>query len=113
MSSGLKRIADIEEKPHPKFPNVFIKQIAVNNETDRLSANYVRILPGAELIPHTHGVLEIFHVIKGNGSALVNNERIEVFGGEVIIALPNTEHGLKNIGNSDIELYAVFSPGIV
>ena len=113
MSSGLKRIADIVEKPHPKFPNVFIKQIAVNSETDRLSANYVRIIPGAELIPHTHDVLEIAHIIKGNGMFFINGERTEVFGGEVIIALPNIEHGLKNIGNSDMELYAVFSPGIV
>ena len=112
MDSILKKIGDIEEKPHPKFPNVFMRQIAVNTETERLSAGYVRILPGAELMPHTHEVLEIFHILKGNGSALVNGERIEVTSGAVIIAPANKEHGLINIGNTDLELYAVFSPAI-
>lgn len=112
MSIILKRIAEIEEKPHPKFPNVFMRQIALNAETERLSAGYVRILPGAELMPHTHEVLEIFHILKGTGSALVNGERVDVTGGTVIIAPANIEHGLRNTGDTDIELYAVFSPAI-
>lgn len=112
MNTVLKRIADIEEKPHPKFPNVFIKLLANNSETDRLSSLYVRIMPGAELAPHVHDVLEFFHIVKGHGHALVKGERVEVFGGEVIIAPIGEEHGLKNAGETDLELMVVYSPGL-
>ena len=112
MDAILRRIHEIEEKPHPKFPGVFVRQMAVTKETERLSAGIVRIIPGAELFPHTHEVLEVFHILEGHGMALVNGERIEVRGGEVVIAPIGNEHGLINIGERDIVLYAVFSPGI-
>lgn len=103
---------DIEFTKHPKHINVYKKDLTSNDENGRLSASYLNIMPGGELVPHTHEVLEVFYIISGSGSALVNGERQKATAGSVIIALPGVLHGLINDSSEIIELYAVFSPGI-
>lgn len=112
MDILVKRASEITEKPHPKFENVFIRQLAINAETDRFSASLVRIVPGAELLPHTHDVLEMFYILCGQGEALVGEEKISASEGTLIIAPAGKLHGMKNLGDTDIQLYAVFSPAI-
>lgn len=112
METILKNLNNIEFIKHPKHIEVYKKDITKNDENGRLSASYLNIMPGGELVPHTHEVLEVFYIISGSGSVLVNGERQKATAGSVIIAPAGSEHGLKNDGSEIIELYAVFSPGI-
>lgn len=112
MHSIIRNHNDIEFVKHPKHVEVYKKDLTNNDENGRLSAHYLHIMPGGEIVPHTHEVLEVFYLISGSGSALVNSERQRASAGSVIIAPAGSEHGLKNDGNEIIELYAVFSPGL-
>ena len=112
MKSILKNQNDIEFVKHPKHIEVYKKDLTNNDENGRLSAHYLHIMPGGEIVPHTHEVLEVFYVLSGSGSALINGEQQRVTEGSIIIANAGSEHGLKNDGTEIIELYAVFSPGV-
>ncbi len=112
MEMIIKHLSEISEVPHPKFENVFIRQLATTAETERLSASIVRIMPNATLSPHVHDVMEMFYMLRGEGEAFIEEEKKIVTEGNLIIAPPGKVHGMKNIGESDILLYAVFSPGI-
>ncbi|OGO78658.1 MAG: hypothetical protein A2Y23_00710 [Clostridiales bacterium GWB2_37_7] len=112
MEAIIKNHKDIEFVKHPKHIEVYKKDLTNNDENGRLSAHYLHIMPGGEIVPHTHEVLEVFYIMSGKGSALINGERQTAEAGSVIIAPIGSEHGLKNDGDEIIELYAVFSPGI-
>lgn len=112
MEAIIKYEKDIKEEKRSNHKEAYGKLLTWRKENGRLSANLVTLKPGGELIPHTHEVLEVFYIIEGQGSALVNGERKPVNNGTIIIAPPGSEHGLVNIGDGDLKLFAVFSPGV-
>lgn len=112
MKAILRNQKDIEFVKHPKHIEVYKKDLTNSDENGRLSAHYLHIMPGGEIVPHTHDVLEVFYVLSGSGSALINGEHQRATAGSVIVANIGSEHGLKNDGTEIIELYAVFSPGL-
>lgn len=112
MEAILRNHNDIEFVKNPKHIEVYKKDLTNNDENGRLFASYLKIMPGGEIVPHTHEVLEVFYIMSGSGSALVNGERQKATVGSILIAPAGIEHGLKNDGSEIIELYAVFSPGI-
>lgn len=112
MSTLVKDMTKVEFSKHPMHRDAYTKLVTGKSENDRLSASIVRINPGGELIPHTHEVIEVFYIIEGQGSALVNGERKPVSGGTVLIVPAGEEHGLINVGKGELTLYAVFSPGV-
>jgi quercetin dioxygenase-like cupin family protein len=97
---------------NPKHKEVYGRLLTGEKENGRLSAHLTTIKPGGEIIPHTHEVLEVFYIIEGEGSALVNGVRQKAEAGTVIAAPPGSEHGIMNTGDNDILMYCVFSPGI-
>ncbi len=111
MNTIIKHEKDIEFIKSPIHKEVYLKLLSKNEENGRFSAHLVSIKPGGEIIPHTHEVVEVFYIIKGVGSALINGERVKAEQGSVIIAPAGSLHGLINEGDEDIQLYAVFSPG--
>lgn len=112
MNTIIRSHHDIEFAKHPKHIEVYKKDLTSQEENGRVSTHYLHIMPGGEIVPHTHEVLEVFYLISGKGVALVNGEQVEASAGSVIIAPAGSEHGLKNTGSEIIELYAVFSPGM-
>lgn len=112
MEAIIKNQKDVEPVKNPKHNEVYGKLLSVQNDNGRLSAHLNTIKPGGEILPHTHEVLEVFYIIEGEGSALVNGERQKAEGGTIIVAPPGSEHGLMNTGEKDMILYCVFSPGI-
>lgn len=112
MEAIIRNHNNIEFTKHPKHIEVYKKDLTSNDENGRLSAHYLRVMPGGEILPHTHDVLEVFYIMSGQGTALINGERQIATAGSIIIAPIGNEHGLKNDGHEIIELYAVFSPGV-
>ncbi|MGE5631844.1 MAG: cupin domain-containing protein [Caulobacteraceae bacterium] len=112
MQAIIRNQKDIELVKRPGHKEAYGKQLTVNSENGRLSATLVTIKAGGELLPHTHEVLEVFYVIEGEGSALVNGERQKASSGSIIVAPPGSEHGMINTGDKDMVMYCVFSPGI-
>jgi quercetin dioxygenase-like cupin family protein len=103
---------DVELIKKPAHNEVYGKLLSGEKENGRLSAHLTIIKPGGEIIPHTHEVLEVIYIVKGEGSALVNGERKRAEPGTIVLAPAGSEHGFLNTGDTDIEMYCVFSPGI-
>lgn len=113
MEAIIRNQRDVELIKNSKHKEVYGKQLTVNKENDRLSVSLVTIKAGGEIVPHTHDVLEVFYIIDGEGSVLVNGEIKAANGGTIIVAPPGSEHGVINNGDKDMTVYAVFSPGVV
>lgn len=90
-------------KPHPTSPGVFVNPLLSGDEGLGFKNMYVKIVPGGEILPHTHDVTEVFYFISGVGNVLVNGERVDCGAGSVVVAPPEVEHGVKN--NTDTEIY--------
>ncbi len=105
---NIKDIKDNEWQPHPDSPGVFVKGILSGKEGLGFKTAYVKILPGCELLPHTHDVTEVFYFISGTGSLLLNGERVECGEGSVVVAPAGVEHGTKNETGQEIYLLANF-----
>ncbi|MEA4960716.1 cupin domain-containing protein [Lutispora sp.] len=110
MSTIIKNQESLEWIRNSKHRDVFLRHLTTSKENDRLSAHIVRIEKGGEIVPHTHEILEVFYIMKGEGLALANRERVKTAAGDCIIAHPGEEHGLINTGEGEILLYSVFSP---
>ena len=113
MNAIIRHDNEMEAFLNPKHRDVYMKHIATSKDNDRVSTHVVTIKPGGEIVPHTHDVVEVFYVLRGEGSALVNGERQKAAKGTVIIAPAGSEHGMINAGEEDLEMYCVFSPGTV
>jgi glyoxylate utilization-related uncharacterized protein len=61
--------------------------------------NYAELAPGKKLEKHVGIVEEIYYIISGEGEFSVNDETVDVKGGDAIYAAPGDEHGMTN--NSD------------
>jgi len=112
MDALMRKQSEVESVKNPKHNEVYVKVLTTQSETDRLSVSLTTVKTGGEIVPHTHEVLEVIYVLEGEGSALINGERKKAEAGSIIVAPPTKEHGIKNVGDTDLLLYCVFSPGI-
>ena len=114
MESYIRHQKDIDyvKNPNPKHIEVYGQLLSSEKENGRLSAHRTSVKPGGEIVPHTHEVLEVIYVLEGEGSALVNGERVAAGPGTLVVANIGSVHGFLNTGASDLVLFCVFSPGI-
>ncbi len=110
MGTIVKNTQEIEWVKNPAHRDTYIKTILDENDNQNIIVRMVRIMAGGELVPHTHDNQETFFFLKGEGLALVNGQRIRAEQGQVINAPAGCEHGVINDTDSEIILYAVFSP---
>ncbi|CFX14234.1 RmlC-like jelly roll fold [Syntrophomonas zehnderi OL-4] len=101
-----------EWKPHPSSPGVFVNSMLAGNEGFGFKNMYVKIVPGGEILPHIHDVTEVFYIISGTGSVLVNGQRVDYSTGTVVAAPAGVEHGVKNNTDQEIYLLANFEAGL-
>ncbi len=112
MESMIRNQKDVELVKKPAHNEVYGKLLSGEKENGRLSAHLTIIKQGGEIMPHTHEVLEVIYIIKGEGLVLVNGEKQKAEPGTIVLAQAGSEHGFLNTGDTDIEMYCVFSPGI-
>jgi quercetin dioxygenase-like cupin family protein len=98
----------MEWQKHPQFPGVFVKPVLKGDEGYGFRTSFIKVVPGGEILPHTHDVTEVFYFYKGKALVLANGENIEVSAGDLIIAPAGEEHGTKNLSDEDVYLLANF-----
>lgn len=65
--------------------------------------------PGVSIGPHTHGGDEEYYfIVSGQGTMIVNDERVQVTAGDVTAVFPGGMHGLENTGRDALRVL-VFS----
>jgi quercetin dioxygenase-like cupin family protein len=106
----VKKIDDKKWVKNPIHREVYLNTLLDENENQNVIVRLAKILPGGEILPHTHKNQETFYFLEGEGSVLINGERKRVKKGELVNAPAGCEHGILNDTSEEILLYCVFSP---
>ncbi|AYO29345.1 cupin domain-containing protein [Biomaibacter acetigenes] len=106
----VKKIDDEKWVKNPIHREVYLNTLLDENENQNVIVRLAKILPGGEILPHTHKNQETFYFLEGEGSVLINGERKRVKKGELVNAPAGCEHGILNDTSEEILLYCVFSP---
>ena len=85
----------------------------VSGDMQHHSVAYVEIEPNKSSLNHYHPEIEeTYYILSGKGEIKLNNEVLTVADGQLISILPNTEHKIKNLSNSEfLILIATCAPG--
>ncbi|QZY56070.1 cupin domain-containing protein [Crassaminicella profunda] len=92
----------------PQFKGVYAKDLVKKEDGMDVTNKYIKIVPGGEILVHTHDVTEAFYILEGTASVLVNEERIPLKVGTMISAPAGVPHGIKNETDEDVILLANF-----
>jgi quercetin dioxygenase-like cupin family protein len=97
--------------PHRAFPGVEAQTIVDAQTGMDLEVKSVRVAPGAEIALHTHeGFAETFYVLQGEGLICTEGQAQPCHPGMCVHAKSGVVHGVKNTGEGDLRLLAVFTP---
>lgn len=73
-----------------------------------LSCGLLVLPPGEELPLHHHSPQEIYIIRKGEGLLLSSSESKMVYKDSFLYIPQNLDHGLRNTGKEDLELFWIF-----
>lgn len=110
MKTIVKNPEELEWVKNPMHKDTYLKTILDEYDNQNIIVRLAKIMPGGEIVPHTHENQETFYFLKGNGLALINGEKTRVKEGQLVNAPAGCEHGVINDTDSELILYAVFSP---
>jgi mannose-6-phosphate isomerase-like protein (cupin superfamily) len=97
--------------PHRTYAGVYARSVINSGISADLEVKVIRITPGAQVPPHTHGrSAETFYVLSGEGAFNVGGDWVPCHEGCCAHAKPGTEHGAKNSGEADLLVLAIFTP---
>ena len=104
----------IGEKFDNKFGgdgSIFVETLNADNEElngkGRVFA-HTTILPGSSIGYHVHhGESEIYYILSGQGEFNDNGISVLIGAGDVTYTFPGMGHGIKNTGNTPMEVIAL------
>ena len=78
---------------------------------DHAQVVLMSIPPGQDIGPETHARVEqIFVVVSGTGTAMMNGAPTPVSAGSMLVVTPGTPHNLSNNGTDPLRLYTIYVP---
>ncbi|KPL02676.1 MAG: mannose-6-phosphate isomerase [candidate division Zixibacteria bacterium SM23_73_2] len=78
--------------------------------TTRYSLAHAKLKPNQISLNHRLRSSEVYYILKGKGEMFIDNERKEVFAGQVIYIPPNSIQRIRNIGEGDLEFLCIVDP---
>jgi len=87
-----------------------VRKLTIDRSTGAgaITAGVVYIEPGGLIPPHTHLVEEAMTLVEGKLKILVGTETDEVTAGTSWLALANTVHGARNVGEGQAVLIIAY-----
>ena len=83
-----------------------------NSSVKNQSLAKVTIEPGNTILEHYHRKTEeLYHIIEGEGTMVIEDEKQIVGVGETIVILPGQKHKISNHGNTDLVMLVMCAPG--
>ena len=80
--------------------NTLLKNLVVSSTT---------LHPGKSTRGHSHsGQEEVYMIISGSGSMELDNKKIDIQGGEMVLIEDGVFHRVHNIGNVDLYMVCIF-----
>ncbi len=69
------------------------------------------VSPGQETHLHYHATTEeLYHILQGNGLMTIGEEAFTVESGDTLCIPPNSQHKIKNTGDTDLVFLCCCSP---
>lgn len=69
------------------------------------------IPPGSEVGEEVHtGVEQTLHIVSGVCDVVLDHERKQVTGGDIVVVTPNTRHNFINTGDEAVRIITTYSP---
>ena len=97
--------------PHQTFGGVQNRFVIQGEMSARLEVRVISVAPGFEIPNHTHEFsAETFYILSGRGEFYLDGRRVPCQAGTCGYADPGKVHGVKNLGETDLQLLAVFAP---
>ena len=97
--------------PHRMFPGVQVRNVQGPETSAHLEVRWLRIAPDAQIPSHTHEhSSETFFVLAGEGAFDQAGKVTPCHAGCCGYAEPGTVHGIRNTGQADLDLLAIFTP---
>lgn len=110
MRTVVKKPDESKWVKNPAHREVYLNTLLDENENLSVIVKLAKIMPGGEIMPHTHKNQETMYFLEGEGNVLVNGQRKIVKRGEMVNAPAGCEHGILNDTGREILLYCVFAP---
>ncbi|MBH8608759.1 cupin domain-containing protein [Thermoactinomyces sp. CICC 10521] len=64
--------------------------------------------PGQQSLPHQHEEKEVFIIVKGQGTAVSDDETCAVEAGDVIYFEPGTTHSVINTSDEELVFFSIW-----
>ena len=103
--------SELDWTSHERFPAIRIKALETRDTHPNASVMLVRLGVGGEIQPHMHEIeTETAYVLAGRGELTVETETIVFAPGTGATIPPKHVHGLRNTGDTELELIAIHTP---
>ncbi|MFP4282533.1 MAG: cupin domain-containing protein [Opitutales bacterium] len=82
-----------------------------NARAEKLSIADIKIPAGTTVRPHYHREIEeIYHIVSGAGTMLLNGNEKSVGPGDTVVILPGERHGIRNAGPAELRMIVTCTP---
>ena len=115
----LKSLANISESKDPRYYYDNIESDTLNNTLYRrvlftapsIQLVLMSIPPGEEIGEEIHEKVDQFiRIESGQGLFVISREERSAVDGDAVVIPQGTRHNLINIGDTDLKVYAIYSP---
>ena len=79
--------------------------------TDSLTAGVAEMEPGDWLGRHRHEHSEVYYIVDGEGTVVLDGEERAVGAGSAVFIPGNVEHGIRNAGERPLRFFYAFAVG--
>ena len=106
----------IKTKDCPKFisqDNAIVQEIVSHRNSSAKNQSLAKVImrPGDSIFEHYHiKTEELYHIVKGEGTIYIENEKQIIAVGETVIILPGQKHKIKNHNDTDLEMLVMCAP---
>jgi mannose-6-phosphate isomerase-like protein (cupin superfamily) len=94
--------------------NAIVQEIVShrNSSVKNQSLAKVIIQPGNSVLEHYHKKTEeLYHIIKGEGTMYIEDEKRIISVGDTVVILPGQKHKIKNHNDADLVMLVMCAPG--
>ncbi|MDI3481213.1 MAG: hypothetical protein PWQ97_868 [Tepidanaerobacteraceae bacterium] len=110
MQTLIKKADEKKWAKNSSHREVYINTLLDETENKNIIVRLAKIMPGGEIMPHTHENQETIYFLEGEGSVLADGERRRVKKGGLVNVPAGCEHGILNDTDGELLLYCVFAP---
>jgi mannose-6-phosphate isomerase-like protein (cupin superfamily) len=81
-----------------------------NSKLEQMSIAEIKIPAGVSVVPHHHEMEEVYYIVAGEGTMMVEDETRIVRAGESVVLAPHQWHNITNHTDEELRMIVVCAP---